>query len=81
VTVDRPGQLRWFRLDGVEHTGGADDRLRRRGRADDRITDTDGNGLADRAVCASELGRSATARPLRQKPYEKVSLSRSMCAV
>src|SRR6478752_560273 len=37
VSVDRAGQLRWFGLDGVEHTGGP-------------LVDLDGDGLADRAL-------------------------------
>ena len=41
--------LRWFGLDGVEHTGGPLADFDADGRADDRLLDSDGNGLADRA--------------------------------
>src|SRR4029077_12503895 len=50
VAVDRTGQLRWFGLDGVEHTGGPVADVDGDGQSDDRWTDTDGNGLADRAL-------------------------------
>jgi hypothetical protein len=50
VSVDRAGQVRWFGLDGVEHTGGPLVDLDGDGQSDDRLTDTDGNGLADRAL-------------------------------
>jgi hypothetical protein len=50
VAVDRAGQLRWFGLDGVEHTGGPLGDLDGDGQSDDRLADTDGNGLADRAL-------------------------------
>jgi hypothetical protein len=57
VSVDRAGLgpqlargLRWFGLDGVEHTGGALVDVDADGQDDDRLTDTDGNGLADRAL-------------------------------
>ena len=50
VSVDRAGQLRWFGLDGVEHTGGPLVDLDGDGQGGDRLTDTDGNGLADRAL-------------------------------
>lgn len=66
VAVDRSpqaggapgGQLRWFGLDGVEHTGGplVDFDGPGRGRADDLILDTDGDGVADRVLCATENG-------------------------
>ena len=50
VSVDRAGQLRWFGLDGVEHTGGPLVDLDGDGQSDDRLVDIDGNGLADRAL-------------------------------
>ena len=50
VSVDRAGQLRWFGLDGVEHTGGPLVDLDGDGQSDDRLADTDGNGMADRAL-------------------------------
>ena len=50
VAVDRAGQLRWFGLDGVEHTGGPLVDVDADGTADDRLIDTDGDGLADRAL-------------------------------
>ncbi len=50
VSVDRAGQLRWFGLDGVEHTGGPLVDVDADGQNDDRLTDSDGNGLADRAL-------------------------------
>jgi hypothetical protein len=57
VSVDRAGQgpqlargLRWFGLDGLEHTGGPLVDVDADGQADDRLTDIDGNGLADRAL-------------------------------
>ncbi len=56
VAVDRDGQLRWFGLDGVEHTGGPLVDFDGHGRADDRLLDTDGNGVADRVLCAGENG-------------------------
>lgn len=48
--------LRWFSLDGVEHTGGPLVDFDGHGRLDDRLFDTDGDGLADRVVCAGEEG-------------------------
>ena len=56
VVVDRGGQLRWFGLDGVEHTGGPLVDFDRRGHADDRLFDTDDNGVADRVLCSGEDG-------------------------
>jgi hypothetical protein len=50
VAVDRAGQLRWFGLDGVEHTAGLVVDVDADGQNDDRLTDTDGDGLADRAL-------------------------------
>jgi len=56
VAVDRGGRLRWFSLDGIEHTGGPLVDFDGHGPADDRLFDTDGDGMADRAVCAGENG-------------------------
>jgi hypothetical protein len=56
VSVDRGGQLRWYSLDGVEHTGGPLVDFDGHGRLDDRLFDTDGNGVADRVLCAGENG-------------------------
>ncbi len=50
VSVDRGGHLRWFGLDGIEHTGGPTADLDGDGNADDRLVDIDGDGLADRAL-------------------------------
>jgi hypothetical protein len=50
VSVDRAGQLRWFGLDGTEHTGGPVVDVDADGQVDDRLLDVDGNGLADRAI-------------------------------
>jgi hypothetical protein len=50
------GQLRWFGLDGVEHTGGPLVDFDADGQTDDRLLDSDGNGLADRAILAGENG-------------------------
>jgi hypothetical protein len=52
VSLDRGGLLRWFGLDGVEHAGGAVVDADADGQADDRLLDSDGDGLADRAVSA-----------------------------
>ncbi|WP_102146095.1 pullulanase [Mycobacterium hubeiense] len=51
VSVDRAGNVRWFGLDGVEHSGPVD--VDGDG-AEDRVLDVDGNGLADR-VLAGEV--------------------------
>lgn len=50
VSVDRAGQLRWFGLDGVEHSGGPVVDVDADGAADDRLADVDDDGLADRAL-------------------------------
>jgi hypothetical protein len=54
VPVDRVsregGQLRWFGLDGTEYTGGPLIDFDGDGSADDRVLDTDANGLADRVL-------------------------------
>jgi hypothetical protein len=55
----QPTGLRWFGLDGAEHTGrplaefGAD------GRDEVRLLDADGNGLADRAITSAANGVTA----------------------
>lgn len=56
VAMDRGGQLRWFGLDGVEHTGGPTVDFDGHGRADAHLVDTDGNGLADRVLRTDENG-------------------------
>ena len=64
LTVDHParggngpsGGLRWFGLDGVEHTGGPLVDFDGDGQADDQGVDSDGNGLADRVMCAVDGG-------------------------
>jgi hypothetical protein len=56
VAVDRNGQLRWFGLDGAEHTGGPLVDFDGGGRPDDRLLDTNGDGLADGVLCAGEHG-------------------------
>jgi hypothetical protein len=57
VPADRPlrqaSGLRWFGLDGVEHTGGP---LTDFGAEGVRFLDTDGNGLADRALLTGPDG-------------------------
>ncbi len=45
--------LRWFGLDGVEHTGRP---MTEFGAEGVRLLDSDGNGLADRAIAAGEDG-------------------------
>src|SRR6202008_24506 len=56
VDADRPVRqasgLRWFGLDGVEHTG----RPLSHFGAEGRLLDSDGNGLADRAITSGENG-------------------------
>ncbi|HEX9834069.1 MAG TPA: pullulanase [Mycobacterium sp.] len=54
VSLDRAGLLRWFGLDGVEHSGGSVVDVDADGRADDRLFDFDGDGLADRAVSGEQ---------------------------
>jgi hypothetical protein len=56
VAMDRGGQLRWFGLDGVEHTGGPMVDFDGHGSADARLVDSDGNGLADRVLRSDETG-------------------------
>jgi hypothetical protein len=57
VAAERPPRqptgLRWFGLDGVEHTGRP---LTDFGTDDVRFGDSDGNGLADRAITSGEGG-------------------------
>jgi hypothetical protein len=53
VSVDRAGQLRWFGLDGVEHTGGPLVDVDADG-TQDRVLDVDGDGLADRALAGGQ---------------------------
>ena len=52
VSADRGGGVRWFGLDGVEHSGAGPTvavDFDGDGRAAERLADSDGNGLADRA--------------------------------
>ncbi|MCV7398615.1 pullulanase [Mycobacterium fragae] len=56
VAADRDRQLRWFGLDGVEHTGGPLVDFDGDGQADDRLLDGDANGLADRVICGADNG-------------------------
>lgn len=54
IGVDRPPRtasgLRWFGLDGVEHTGKPLTDFDPANRTDARLVDSDGDGLADRAL-------------------------------
>lgn len=64
VTGDRNAGLRWFGLDGVEHTGGRGAPPARGGlvdfdgdgRSSDRLVDSDGDGLADRVLVGDGSG-------------------------
>lgn len=56
VAAEREVELRWFGLDGVEHTGGPLVDFDGGGGVDDRLLDTDGNGLADRVLCPGKNG-------------------------
>lgn len=56
VAVERGGPLRWFGLDGVEHTGGPLIDFDGAGDGHDRLLDTDGDGLADRVLVAGKHG-------------------------
>jgi hypothetical protein len=60
VAADRPAReasgLRWFGLDGAEHTGNPLSDFGADGRAEVRLLDSDGNGLADRAIISGENG-------------------------
>lgn len=48
--------MRWFGLDGAEHTGGPLVDFDADGQTDDQLIDSDGNGLADRALCGMPSG-------------------------
>lgn len=61
VSVDRTGQLRWFGLDGVEQTGGGLVDFDDDGQVDDRLVDSDGDGLADRVISGVDPGKAAEA--------------------
>lgn len=58
VGADRPPRpaagLRWFGLDGVEHTGESLSDFDAAGHSEVRLLDSDGNGLADRAITTGE---------------------------
>src|SRR6201998_884110 len=54
VSVDRGGQLRWYSLDGVEHTGGPLVDFDGEGGLHERFVDVRGNGVADRVLCGGE---------------------------
>ncbi|HEY1841919.1 MAG TPA: pullulanase [Mycobacterium sp.] len=64
IAAERPVRpasgLRWFGLDGVEHTGRPlaefESDFGAEGRAEVRLLDSDGNGLADRAIAHGENG-------------------------
>ena len=60
VPADRPARpasaLRWFGLDGVEHTGRPLGEFGAEGRSGVRLLDSDGNGLADRAIITGDDG-------------------------
>lgn len=58
VVVDRGGQVRWFGLDGVEHTGGPLVDFDGSGEPDDRLIDANGDGLADRVLSSGPEGLS-----------------------
>lgn len=50
----RSGHLRWWGLDGVEHSGGPLVDFDGDGEADDRLLDVDRDGLADRVFVGGE---------------------------
>ena len=52
----QPTGLRWFGLDGVEHTGKPLSDFGTEGLDEVRLSDSDGNGLADRAITAGADG-------------------------
>jgi hypothetical protein len=51
---DRGGEMRWFGLDGSEAVGGPQVDFDGDGEADDRLLDTDRDGLADRAFVGDQ---------------------------
>jgi hypothetical protein len=63
IAAERPPRpptgLRWFGLDGVEHTGKSLADFGTEGRDEVRLLDSDGNGLADRAITADGGGVTA----------------------
>jgi hypothetical protein len=50
------GAMRWFGLDGVEHSGGPLVDFDADGQIDDEVIDSDADGLADRVVCETTSG-------------------------
>ncbi|KAA1249428.1 pullulanase [Mycobacterium simiae] len=56
VAVARGEQVRWYGLDGVEHTGGPLVDFDGQGQLDDRLIDADGDGMAERVLCAGGEG-------------------------
>jgi hypothetical protein len=60
IAAERPPRtptgLRWFGLDGVEHTGRPLADFGAEGRDEVRLLDSDGNGLADRAITSGAGG-------------------------
>jgi hypothetical protein len=54
VSVDRVGNMRWFGLDGSEHTGGPMVDVDADGQVDDWLLDSDGDGVADRALSGGQ---------------------------
>ncbi len=55
--IGQPGPgLRWFGLDGVEHTGGPLVDFDADGKPKLRLLDSDGNGLADLAISSADNG-------------------------
>ncbi|OBH27051.1 pullulanase [Mycobacterium sp. E342] len=56
VATEQGRQLRWFGLDGAEHTGGPLVDFDGHGGVNDRLFDIDGDGVADRVLCADEGG-------------------------
>jgi hypothetical protein len=60
IAAERPARqptgLRWFGLDGVEHTGKPLAGFDTEGRDEVRLLDSDGNGLADRAITSGASG-------------------------